>query len=255
MKFSIADYKKEDLIEAADNADYISAKMVDKPGAYDCTIKSMEHIKFPSGAEGVEFILQTNDNESIRHREIVKTKKGEDFYFDKRSNKNKKLPGVNKIIGGFLPCVKAKEMVPVSITVDGKQKSFYKSVEGKKIGVLINIKLVNGKPDKDGNVKDYVNQEIQSFYEVGTNFTGSEILGKAETPVKKAKIEEKLKVIDERKNIQVSSSNEDNPFGDNPFEDNKTSNESNDQKENKSDDVFSDSSKPTKEEEIDFFNN
>ena len=211
-----ADYKseagKKELQDDAFSADYVVAKRVDKPGAYIATINSMVIKKLSSGTTYLNFDMTTDEDGGCDFDLLLTGRNGKSTYKDKRNGKIKSLPDVAKLRAGFMPCSNLDKLTPVEMTINNKPTVVYKGAEGKKIGILLNTKLVNGK-----NNKIYTNYECKGFFDPETNLTGSEIINNITEPKRKEEVMSGLMVIDETiQNQGFADSGTEDPFNDKP---------------------------------------
>jgi len=203
MQFKISN-NKEELIRLAESIEFERYNNIETPGAYPVIIDTAE---LTSGSEKTKFIelkFTTDDEnkQSGKVRILVVTKAG------KTTDKNGyDLSGINMVRGSLMILTKTESMDTTTINdKEGKTHLIYKSLQGKKIGVLLDIKKTANKK-KPGEF--YYNQEIVGFYDIETNKTASELI-KGEPAISKSQKESKLKLIDETLLIPVKT---DNPFG------------------------------------------
>ena len=206
MRFTISADKNEQ-VKLAESSEYTSYNNIETPGAYVVNIDSMELVTVPSGAKFIEFRVTTigmPEEATGKINLLITTKNGSSTY--SKNGKDYDLPGVNHIRGSFMILMGVNDLEPMTITKDGKPHLMFKSMENKKIGVLLDIKKTKGKNDKV-----YFNQELVGFYNPETEQTATEFL-KGEPPTQKAIKQSKLKIIDET--LAIPKPNTENPFED-----------------------------------------
>lgn len=208
---------KEEALEAAKQAEYTGGNFVNVPGAYSGIVETAIFKKFDSGAGGMEIIMKVcddpeNDGKSCKIMIITMKKDGTSFYKNSKGEQML-LPGVNQIRGALMPVLRKKELA----AIESGEDFVYPEIVGKKIGMLINIRVTNGKTNgKVDPKKVYENADLKTFFCPSTRLCGSEILNGIQKPERLAKLIEGLKVTDETV-AEVSDENASDPtdpFGD-----------------------------------------
>lgn len=208
MKFSISTDINEQ-IKTAEQAEYTAVETISTHGAYVVTINNAELVTVPSNAKFIELNVTTDDGKVGKVSILVMTKAGKSTYLHKQSGKELDLAGINMVRGSLLPLLGLTEMNPTPILKEGITHLIFKSLIGRRIGMLLDIKLVAGK-----NNKVYANQELVMLYNPETNQSATEML-KNEEPKRKTQMEAKLKTVDETTGIPKSSNNPFDGIGNN----------------------------------------
>jgi len=206
MEFSIdvsTEQGRKELATEAEGNERTPYKAIETSGAYDVTINRAYLKTFNSGSESLEIECSTEDGSNARFSLFVKSKAGKSTYTDKRSGKELPLPSVSQVRTGLMVILKQKNIKPIPMVIDGSNMLIYKCLEGKQIGVVLEVEVNAGKKDPN---KKYKNYNLKTFYEVGTRKTGSEILNGTEIPTRVDSIVEGIKDID---NTQSNESKED----------------------------------------------
>ena len=164
-------------IEQAVEADKIFGNYVKDFGAYIGTIRSATIMngKEPKKSRGLKLEIET---EQGMIQDV--------FWFIGKTGKPVQF-SINKIQTGLLPCVRLRTVDAVV----GKDGTSYPQLVGRKVGVLVNIELSMYKN------KEQSKTLIDRFFDVETNKTGSEVIGK-KPAAQKEKAEKRLHVIDNR---------------------------------------------------------
>lgn len=208
MDFSINDViteeEKQQLLEDANQVDYVGGNYITEPCYGVFKIESIELKIFkgspetPTQTQALDFVFN-GELGKAKSTVWVSNKQGQNTYKCRKTGKERYLPGFSLIRTGLLKCLGISEMKMVKMIVDSEEKMMYPSMVDKEIGVMFNIRLTDGK-----NGKYYKNPEIVTFYNPETGQTGSEILAGSE-PKKKDLIAENLTIVDERKLIYNDS--------------------------------------------------
>jgi hypothetical protein len=197
MEFNI-DVKSEAGINSLINAATISenggVSRITESGAYIVIIKNMYGKKINTGSEFICFDVETEDGE-IANFDIltISGKTGRSVYV--KNGVEYPIPGVNQIRSGLMVCSRITNLKPVVITVNNTPIPTYKQLEGKKIGVVLEV------TKREYKDKLYDNYELITFFEPESRKTGSELLKKLEA-TKVDRIVEGLK-----KNAQSNQGN------------------------------------------------
>jgi len=164
-------------VEEAVEADKIFGNYVKDFGAYIGTIRSAVIVKGkePSKSRGLKLEIETEQG-MVQDVFWFIGKKGKPVQFS-----------INKIQTGLLPCVRLRTVD----AVEGKDGTTYPQLVGRKVGILVNIELSMYKN------KEQSKTLIDRFFDVETNKTGSEVIGK-KPATQKEKAEKRLHVTDNR---------------------------------------------------------
>lgn len=179
-------------VEEAVEADKIFGNYVKDFGAYIGTIRSATIVegKLPKKSRGLKLEIET---EQGMIQDV--------FWFIGKTGKTVQF-SVNKIQTGLLPCVRLRTVDAVV----GKDGTTYPQLVGRKVGVLVNIELSMYKN------KEQSKTLIDRFFDVETNKTGSEVIGK-KPAVQKEKAEERLHITDNRGTVaQAGAVDSTDPF-------------------------------------------
>ena len=215
MQFKIST-NKEELIKLAESTEFETYNNIETPGAYSVIIDTAELV---SGSEKTKFfeIKFTTDDENKQNgkvRLLVQTKAGKSTYT--KNGTEYDLSGVNMIRGSLMILTKTESLDTTTVNgKDGSTHLIYKMLQGKKVGMLLDIKK---SPNKKKPGEFFFNQELVGFYDIATNKTAGELM-RDEPAVAKAQKEAKCKLIDETVLMPVKS--------DNPFEEEVTKSDTN----------------------------
>jgi len=172
---------KKALIEGAESNERGAWKNIPTSGAYVVSLESVYTKSFPtSGSGSIHFDVKTEDDENANFDLFVLSgKTGNHTYV--KNGKAYDLPGVSQIKSGLMVVLKQANLKPIPGSINGTNTTIYKSIEGKKIGVVLQMKKIRGKKDPN---KIYNTYELVTFFDPETRKTGSELLtGKEATKV------------------------------------------------------------------------